>query len=95
MKTWRFTVSDRDAKLIAAITTRAIIAAREANWKYDRLDCTMDLTACHANCCLDLNKLLQAPDFDFAHDVCGIYRHLDRRTGQLQDCFVPRCAKKG
>ena len=59
----------------------------------DRLSFTMDLSATHSNGCpLDFNKLLNAPDFDFAHDVCGIQRHMDRQTGQLTDCFLPRCA---
>lgn len=53
----------------------------------------MDLTACHCNGCeLDLDRLLLAPDPDFGHDVCGIRRHIDRRTGKLGGCFLPRCA---
>jgi hypothetical protein len=42
---------------------------------------------------LDLQKLLEAPSFDFAHDICGIIRHMDRSTypGNLKDCFRPRC----
>lgn len=41
---------------------------------------------------LDLDGLLAASGFDFAHDICGIMRHMDRRTypGKLQNCFVPR-----
>jgi hypothetical protein len=57
----------------------------------------MDLTACHANGCpLDLQALLDAADinqFDFTHDILGIRQHLDRQTGKLKDCFVPRYAK--
>lgn len=43
---------------------------------------------------LDLPKLLVAPRFDFAHDCCGIRRHMDRSNfpGKLTDCFWPRCA---
>lgn len=53
----------------------------------------MDIIACHLNGCpLDLEKLLNAPQFDFAHDICGITRHIDRETGELKNCFVPRCA---
>lgn len=46
---------------------------------------------------LDLEKLLAAPRFDFAHDVCGIVRHMDRTTypGKLKDCFWPRCCRSG
>lgn len=44
---------------------------------------------------LDLDALLIAPDFDFAHDVCGIMRHMDRGTypGKLTGCFVPRYSR--
>lgn len=54
----------------------------------------MDLTACHANGCpLDLEKMLTARDFDFAHDVLGISRHISRKTGRLKHHFFPRCAR--
>lgn len=60
---------------------------------YDGLDLRMDLEATHSNGCpLDFQKLLDAPEFDFVHDIGGIKRHLDRKTGALRDCFVPRCA---
>jgi hypothetical protein len=41
---------------------------------------------------LRLDELLVAKDFDFAHDVAGIHRHLDRKGRHLRDCFVPRYA---
>ncbi len=53
----------------------------------------MDIQACHTNgCCLKLVDLLKAVDGDFLHDVCGINRHIDRETGKLKDCFLPRYA---
>ena len=52
----------------------------------------MDLMATHENCPLRLTELLIADDGNFAHDVFGINRHLDRTTRQLQDCFLPRYA---
>ncbi len=58
------------------------------------LDMEMDITATHANCCpLRLADLLDANDADFAHDVFGIARHLDRSTGKLTGMFVPRFAQ--
>lgn len=57
-------------------------------------DYMMDLEACHCNGCpLDIEKLEKADDFNFTHDVFGIVGHLDRRTGQLTRCFLPRCAR--
>lgn len=53
----------------------------------------MEITACHLNGCkLDLQALSQADDFNLQHDVFGIRRHLDRDTGKLKDCFLPRFA---
>lgn len=54
----------------------------------------LDLLAVHCNGMpLDIEKLYRFDDFNLAHDVYGINRHLDRSTGQLGGCFVPRCAK--
>ena len=89
-----FDTTKDDMLLIREIAKRA---AREmpADYQPDGglLDADMDVTACHANGCpLDLVKLLAAPRFDFIHDVGGIRQHLDRETGELRDCFLPRCA---
>jgi len=54
----------------------------------------MDLTACHScGCPLDFEKLSRFPEPDFWHDISGINSNLDRDTGKLRNCFVPRCAK--
>lgn len=58
----------------------------------DKLDLYMDLHAANADVGLDFAKLETAPDADFFHDVSGIRRHMDRTTGKLGDCFLPRCA---
>lgn len=55
---------------------------------------TMDLSAAKADDSkLDLDRLLSSDDCDFAHDVGGIMRHMDRGTGTLTGCFLPRCAR--
>ena len=60
----------------------------------EKINLHMDLTACHNHGCpMDLKKLLAAPDFDFLHDLLGIGRHINRQTGALGDCFLPRCAR--
>ena len=54
----------------------------------------MDLLATHANGTpLKLKELAEASDFDLAHDMGGIIRHIDRKTGQLTGCFLPRYAR--
>lgn len=47
----------------------------------------------NGNLPLDLDALAAADEFNFVHDVCGIVRHLNRKTGALEDCFVPRFAR--
>jgi hypothetical protein len=59
----------------------------------DGLSLDMDLAAVHAKVPLRLDELLGADDFNFAHDIGGIMRHMDRTTGELADFFLPRFAK--
>jgi len=86
---WNVSKSDHD--LIERIVERAI-----AGHKFpasEELTLMMDLTALQANGTpLRLRDLLDFPAFDFTHDIYGIVRHIDRNTGQLGGCFVPRCA---
>lgn len=54
----------------------------------------MDLTVTHVNGCpLKLSDMLTGLDCDVFHDIAGIFRHLDRQTGKLGGCFVPRYAQ--
>jgi len=81
-------IAARAVKMYAKITEGTTAAP------YPLLDADMDITACHASGCpLRLDELLMARDADFAHDVFGIRRHLDRATGKLGDCFLPRYAR--
>lgn len=64
-------------------------------WGNDTLSTYMDLCATHANGCpMDFKRLSEADDFNFVHDVGGIHRHLDRKTGQLMNHFLPRFTAK-
>lgn len=77
-----------------ATIDKIVERARQAGVDRDPTETTMDLSATHSNGCpLDFDKLLAADDFTFLHDILGIARHLDRTTGKLGQCFVPRCAK--
>jgi hypothetical protein len=83
-----FDVCPGDSHLIGLIVQRAM---SEGSKGIDRLALEMDITACHANGNkLRLMALLNADSFNFWHDVGGIARHLNRETGQLEDCFSPR-----
>lgn len=75
----------------AAVAKRAVALAVKHGIDYKHMDAVMDIEAAHCNGNpLDLSALLTADDFNFAHDVFGIRRHLDRETGKLMDCFSPR-----
>ncbi len=75
------------------IAKRAVVMAKELGIQYDYQTALMDIDACHCNGNpLKLGSLLAADDFNFSHDVFGIRRHLDRTTGKLLNCFVPRCS---
>ena len=60
----------------------------------DRMSMYMDIEAVHSNGCpLDLEKLLAFPEFDFYHELWGIHDNLDRKTGKLENYFLPRSSK--
>lgn len=84
-----------ESRVIHKIAALASKTARDVGVDYPTMDAAMDITACHCNGMpLDLEALLHADEFDFAHDVLGIRRHIDRETGKLGGCFVPRYAQR-
>lgn len=86
---WKTT--KQEYELIAAIARRGEAMAREHGLPYNARDVVMDITAAHLNGNpLRLADLLAADEFNFAHDVWGITRHIDRETGKLSHHFLPR-----
>lgn len=93
MKTASFKTTKEESKLITKIATRAVSIATKYGVEYAMREAYMDITACHANGMpLRLTTLLKTDDFTFAHDVFGIRQHINRTTGEIADCFVPRTA---
>ena len=89
----RFNVTEEDHRLIIRIAKRYLNIMRGSVEGIQEV--TMDLMAVHCNGNpLDLQGLLDANDMDLTHDIGGIRRHLDRRTGKLVDFFVPRYTRK-
>lgn len=89
-----FDATSAELDVIEKIAVRAVAMAQQSGINYGNLTAEMDITACHCNGMpLDLDRLLAADDFNFAHDVFGIARHINRKTGEIQDFFVPRCAR--
>lgn len=86
-------VSKHEDQIIFAIADRAVLEAADLGVDIDRMTVAMDLLACHCcGCPLDLYGLLTAKLPDFCHDVFGINKYLDRETGELTECFLPRYA---
>lgn len=87
----KFNVSKADGELIHAIVDRAMAMRSVRSITTDKFSLVMDVTACHANGCpLRLADLLAADDFNFVHDVIGIYGAIDRDSGVLAGVFSPR-----
>lgn len=92
MKTINFTPANtREARAMSRIAQRAAALFPHT----ETMMWHMDIAAAHLNGCpLRLEELADADNFNFAHDVLGINRHLNRETGELQDCFLPRYAAR-
>lgn len=89
-------ISEEDEILMDQIVERVVKLAAKNNIDYPQTDIEMDLTAAHRNGCkLDLQKLLDASDANFGHDVFGIRRFIDRNTGKIPaEQFWPRCGAR-
>ena len=90
--------SRADFELIARVVSRAFELFENADGEpttgAQRMSLHMDITACHLNGTpLRLAELADAADADVVHDVGGIIAHIDRDTGRLGGCFLPRYAK--
>ncbi len=87
-----FTTTDHEAHVIRDIARRArALETKHGGSPRPIMQWCMDITATHANGNpLRLDELLAADDFNFMHDVFGIYRCLDRDTGKLTGFFRPR-----
>ena len=92
-----FRVSAADAQTIRKIAVRAQALSKQHNPSIRTTiqHWSMNVTACHANGNpLRLHDLLEADDFNFAHDVFGIDRHICRQTGRLLNHFSPRFSSR-
>lgn len=58
---------------------------------YKKVTVILDVFVCHVGGNpLRFQELLEAPDFDFTHDVMGINQNLNHNTGKLEGFFEPR-----
>lgn len=90
----KFKCNKKDLGLVVLASKRAKNYYDQNGPKRSLMEIEMDITACHCNGCeLDLEKLLTFDDFNFMHDVGGIANHINRTTGKLEDCFLPRSVR--
>lgn len=82
-------ITPRESTVIGQIVRRAMEHPEIAKHTCPH-DLQMDISAAHLDIPLKLEELLEIDDGNFFHDVAGIMRHLNRMTGKLEDCFVPR-----
>ena len=93
MEAINFSVTNEEMSLIIELSKRAAILASKAGGHYPLMDCQMDLAATHLNGNpLDLEKLMDFDDANFNHDIVGIKVNINRNTGELENCFSPRCS---
>ena len=77
----------KDIKLIGLIVKRAFAERGDIR---NKLYLQIDISATHLRKPLRLEDLLKADDFDFNQDIYGIVKHINRKTGELGNFFVPR-----
>jgi hypothetical protein len=58
-----------------------------------KLSVMMDLEFVDEVIPLDFDRLLASSASDFGHDMAGIYQNWNRQAKEMENCFVPRCAK--
>ena len=87
-------VSLIDKSLISEIAERAVTDFPEHG--ATQMDLEMDITSAHLQFNLDLDRILEAGDFDFNHDVFGIHYHMNRARypGRVVGGFLPRLRVK-
>lgn len=91
-------ITKRDLTMICEI---AEAYTQRMKTNRDRLDIEMDLCCVHISGTplrlLDMLAAARNQDhmvfFNVIHDVNGIGAHLNRKTGELEDCFLPRYAR--
>lgn len=88
-----FKATKKEYVAALAIVVRAVTEGLTES--RDAMDRMMDIIATNANGCpIDMERMVDFDAFNFRHDFLGIVAHMDRKTGKLTDCFVPRCARQ-
>jgi len=88
------TTTKEETEIIRKIAKRATALFNAFGSRYTTINALMNISAAHCNACpLKLAELLAADDFNFSHDIAGIRLNLNRATGKIENCFLPRFSK--
>lgn len=86
-------ISRFEDDLISKIADRGIKLTEQLGGPpVEKTEAVMDISAAHLAVGLRLDQFVTMRDPDFAHDFFGIRATINRRTGKLENCFLPRCA---
>lgn len=95
-----FEISDREYKIVEEIAMRCLkefeaLDENAPDSERVKINIEMSVIAAynHNEPKMNLVKLLESEEFDFMHDIAGISKHIDTKTGILGGCFIPRCAR--
>lgn len=67
-------------------------AEKMSSSNVDRITLIMDLEHADKEFNLRLDEFLEADNFNFAHDIIGIQRSINRQTREFEGFFLPRYA---
>lgn len=81
-----------ETEVMKRIVERAVRMYLNEGINYEALSVWMDLTYTHKQYPLRLAALLHSDDMNFAHDIFGMRKHMNREACELENCFVPRYA---
>lgn len=82
-------ITKEQIELIVLIAKRA---EKMELMSFDRMSLIMDLQTAHEEFNLRLQELLDADDYNFAHDIVGIQNNINRLERKMENIFVPRYA---
>ena len=82
-----------DREKMVLITQIVERADKLALLKSDRLNFMIDMEVATETFNLDLERMLNADNQNFAHDVVGIQNHINRNTKEFEGLFLPRFAR--
>ena len=75
------------------------LRAKQLFPEIDRVTIMIDIENADKQFNLRLDELLNADEYEFAHDICGIYKNMERdiespNYGRVGNLFVPRFAER-